>query len=201
MGRPSSFDRDAAIETAMQELWRNGYEASSVKAISETLGITRSSYYNSFGSREELFKEALAAYFAQSPDIVLHGDLPNMPILALLTQTFRAICAARAGDPEGRGCLAINSLTELGTTHDELGSLIANAVLRSAARLEELLEIAVQNGELPSATDVHAKALALQNLLVGLNAFAVALRDEGELWLTAKTTLQGLGLDHETEHA
>ena len=201
MGRPSSFDRDVAVETAMQEFWRCGYEANSVKAISEKLGITRSSFYNSFGSREDLFKEVLAVYFAQSPDSILHGDLPDEPILELLTRTFHAICVARAGDPEGRGCLAINSLAELGGTHDELGDLIANAVLGSAARLEELLGFAVQNEELPAKTDVHALALALQNLMVGVNVLAKALHDEAELWLAVKTTLLGLGLYRGSEHA
>ena len=201
MARPSGFDRDAAIETAMQEMWRNGYEASSVKAVSEKLGITRSSYYNAFGSREDLFKEALAVYFAQSPDAVLHGGLPDMPILVLLTRTFRAICKARAEDPEARGCLAVNSLSELDTLHDELGVMIANAVLHSAARLEDLLKLAVSAGELAEQTDVHAMALALRNLLIGLNLFSKALRDEQELWLTASTTLKALGLYREDEHA
>lgn len=201
MGRPSSFDRDAAIETAMQEMWRHGYNASSVKAISETLGIKRSSYYNAFGSREELFKEALTVYFAQSPDRILHGELPEMPVLELLTSTFRAICAARAGDPEGRGCLVINSLTELDESDAELRDLIIGAVLSGAARLEVLLSIAVQNGELPETTNVHAKALALQNLMVGINVFSKALRDEEQLWLSVKTTLEGLGLSHEGNRA
>lgn len=201
MARPSSFDREAAIEAAMQEMWRNGYEASSVKAVSEKLGITRSSYYNAFGTREDLFKEALAVYFAQSPDAVLHGGLPDMPILVLLTRTFRAICKARAEDPEARGCLAVNSLSELDTLHDELGVMIANAVLHSAARLEDLLKLAVSAGELAEQTDVHAMALALQNLLIGLNLFSKALRDEQELWLTASTTLKALGLYREDKHA
>jgi TetR/AcrR family transcriptional repressor of nem operon len=44
-------------------------------------------------------------------------------------------------------------------------------------------------------------ALALQNLLIGLNLFSKALRDEQELWLTASTTLKALGLYREDEHA
>lgn len=201
MARPSGFDRDTAIETAMQEMWWHGYKSSSVKSISETLGIKRSSYYNAFGSREDLFKEAMAVYFKQSPDYILHGELPDMSVVELLTRTFKAICAARAGDPEGRGCLAINSLTELDESDAELRDLIKNAVLRSAVRLEELLVIAVENGELPATTNVHAKALALQNLMVGINVLAKALRDEDELWLSVKTTLEGLGLYRESNHA
>ncbi|HHL20983.1 MAG TPA: TetR/AcrR family transcriptional regulator, partial [Aliiroseovarius sp.] len=68
MGRPSKFDREAAIDKVMQEVWRNGFERASVKALSERLGITRSSFYNAFDSREALFEKVLARYFAQSPD-------------------------------------------------------------------------------------------------------------------------------------
>lgn len=201
MGRPSSFDREAAIETAMQEMWRIGYEASTVKTISETLGINRSSYYNAFGSREGLFREVLAAYFAQAPDRALYGDLPDLPIPGLITATFRKICRARAADPEHRGCLAINCLAELTGDGNALGQELVGAVMTSADKFEELLNIAVAQGELPEMTNTRATALALQNLLVGLSVFSKALNDEDELWLTVKTTLIGLGIYQEVADA
>lgn len=195
MARPSKFDREAVIETAMQEIWRSGYEATSVKAMSEKLGMTRSSYYNAFGSREDLFKETLAAYFEQSPDRALYDDPGAASIRALLTRTFRAACAARAGDPEGRGCMAINALCELaGGPETELSGMMVSAVLSSARRFEELLRIGVARGELPDTTDCHGGALALQSLLVGINAMSKAVRAEEDLWLAARTTLGALGL-------
>lgn len=195
MARPSKFDREAVIETAMQEIWRSGYEATSVKAMSEKLGMTRSSYYNAFGSREDLFKETLAAYFEQSPDRALYDDPGVTSIQALLTCTFRAACAARASDPEGRGCMAINALCELaGGPETELSELMVSAVLSSAHRFEELLSIGVARGELPDTTDCHGNALALQSLLVGINAMSKAVRAEEDLWLAARTTLGALGL-------
>lgn len=197
MGRPSTFDRDAAVETVMHEIWQNGYEANSVKAMSEKLGITRSSFYNSFGSREALFKEALATYFEQAPDRALYGELPDIPVLALISGTFREIVAIRALDPDKRGCLAVNCASELAGHHDELGPLLGTAIKNSAARFEELLKLAVEQKELPQEFDTHGKALALQNLLVGLSVFAKVLHDEDELWLMVRTTLEGLGVYYE----
>lgn len=195
MARPSKFDRETVIEAAMQEIWRSGYEASSVKAISEKLGITRSSYYNAFGSREDLFKEALAIYFGQSPDRALYEDVSDCPVKRLITESFRKACAARACDPEARGCMAINSLCELaGGRHVTLGAMLAEAVLASAARFETLLELAVARGELSPDTDAHGKALALQSLLIGINTLSKAVRSEDELWLAARTALQALGI-------
>lgn len=195
MARPSKFDRDAAIEAAMQEIWRSGYEATSVKAMSERLGMTRSSYYNAFGSREDLFKEALAAYFARSPDRALRDAPGTAGIRALLTATFRAACAARAADPEGRGCMAVNALCELaGRRENGLSGTIVASVLGSARRFEDLLGQGVARGELPHDTDCHAKALALQSLLIGINTLSKAVRSEDDLWLAARTTLDALGL-------
>src|SRR5690606_33845640 len=139
------------------------------------LGMTRSSYYNAFGSREDLFREALAAYLAQSPDRALYEDPGPASIRALLTRTFRAACAARAADPEGRGCMAISALCELaGGPETELSAITVNVVLGSVRRFEELLQIAVARGELPEGTDCHGRALALQSLLVGINALSKA---------------------------
>lgn len=194
MGRPAKFDRDDAIEIAMNRIWRDGYEACSVKAISEDLGISRSSFYNAFGSREALFREALARYFDRSPDRAFALARRGVGIKALITRTFRDACRARAFDPEGRGCLVINGVSELCNVHEELGAVLEEAVLGSLARIEQLLGWAVDQGEIPETSDVHALALAVQNLLIGLNVLCKVVRDEGELRLAAETTLKSLGL-------
>ena len=76
----------------------NGCGASSVKALSETLGITRSRFYNAFGNRVMLFVEAIGVYYNQSPYIVLNRATPDMPVNRLLTNLFRAACKARETD-------------------------------------------------------------------------------------------------------
>ncbi len=197
MARPSRFDRKEAIGKAMQEIWRNGYEQTSVKAMSESLGITRSSYYNAFGSREHLFREALSAYAEQSPDRPLREDVADEPVLQLLTRTIREICHERMQDADKRGCMIINCLSELASKNDELGPLMSDTVLACATRFEELLRLAVDRGELAQGTDTKGLSLALQNLLVGLNVFAKALEDESDLWLAVRTTLEGLGVYRE----
>jgi len=197
MARPSKFNRDEAVEFAMNEIWRNGYEASSVKALSEKLGITRSSFYNAFGSREALFREALDLYFSKSPDTALATATPGVPIKKLLTSTFRHACRASTADPERRGCLAINSVTELCNVHEDLGPLLADAVLGNISHIEKLLAWGVAQDEIAADTDLHAKALALQNLLIGLNVMCKVISNEDELWITAKTTLAGLDLYEE----
>lgn len=194
MARPAKFKREEAVETAMNAFWRHGFEPNSVKALSERLGMSRSSFYNAFGSRENLFREALELYASQTPDQPLAQAKPGAPVKALLTHTFRNICKVRAGDPEGRGCMAVNSVAELCNTHDELGQFTADAILGSVSRIERILEWGVAQGEISEEADIAVLALSLQNLIIGLNVLCKIVPDEDRLWSVASVTLRGLDL-------
>lgn len=194
MARPSEFKRDEAIDIIMKEIWLNGFEASSVKSLSERLGITRSSFYNAFGSREAAFKEALSQYFKLSPDNILSEATPKTKIRPLLAKTFREICRVRATDHEAKGCMVLNSVSELCPVHEELSSALTNAMLGSIDRIEQLLKWAKENGEIPDSYDTKSMALAVQNLMIGINVMSKIIRSEKDLWTTASITLNGLGL-------
>ncbi len=181
----------------MNEIWRTGFEACSVKAISEKLGITRSSFYNAFGSREELFLQALEWYFSKSPDQALNIVDCDARIIKVMTGVFKDVCRARAADPEARGCMVVNCVAELVGIDKTLGPVLEKAMLGSLDRLESLLYQAAANGEIENKGDLREKALALQNLLIGLNIMAKVVRSENDLWATAKQTLKGLGLYEE----
>jgi len=194
MGRPVKFDRDHAVKIVMNEIWKHGFEACSVKAISEKLGITRSSFYNAFETREALFIEALDLYFSQSPDRVLTQIDSETRVIPLLTGMFKEVCRARASDPEGRGCMAINSVAELVGVNKPLGPMLEKAVLNSLNRLERLLRQAAATGEIEDGGNLRDKALALQNLLIGVNVLSKVVRSERDLWAASRQTLTGLGL-------
>ncbi|MCI4665830.1 MAG: TetR family transcriptional regulator [Neomegalonema sp.] len=194
MARPSSFDKNDAIETAMNEIWRLGYDATSVKAMSERLGITRSSYYNAFGARETLYRAAIEKYCAQSPDRALSEPIDDRTVQQLISTIFRGACRVRAADPENRGCMLVKGLAELVSVHEELGPFIEQLFLGSIERLEALMQEAVAKGELPPETNPRTLALATQSALMGLNLLCKLVRTETELWAVAQTTLRGLGL-------
>lgn len=200
MARPAKFDRREALAATMNAIWENGFELSSVKTLSELVGITRSSFYNAFGSREGLMREAILEYAAHSPDAPLYG-CEAVGVLPLLNAVFRDICRVRAGDPKGRGCLIVNTVCELCPDTQGLGAKLAELVVGSVTNLERLLELARTGDEISRESDVHALALALQNLMLGLNVLCKVVRREDELWLLTRTTLEGLDLYREPANA
>ncbi|WP_303515163.1 TetR/AcrR family transcriptional regulator [Agarivorans sp. 1_MG-2023] len=191
MGRSIKFDRAVAVEACMNEFWLNGYEACSVKALSEKLGITRSSFYNAFGSRQDLFLETLDLYATKTPDQVLNHAESAHSVLRLLNDFFADVCRFRASDPKARGCLVINSVSELAAVDEELGENLQSMVLENVSRFERLLDLAVAKGELQHI-NVHEKALALQSLLMGVSVLSKVLTSEQELLAIVRQTLTGL---------
>ncbi|MBR7987456.1 TetR/AcrR family transcriptional regulator [Burkholderia cenocepacia] len=63
-GRPRSFDKEAALDRAMEVFWRLGYEGASMTDLTAAMGIASPSLYAAFGSKEALFRQALEHYRA-----------------------------------------------------------------------------------------------------------------------------------------
>ena len=192
MGSIRKFDRDDAIQSTMHDIWRSGFESISVKAVSEKLGITRSSFYNAFESREALFLEALDLYLNHAP----YRKLATLPEsgdpLRLISQVFKEVCIALSRDPEHRGCMAVNSVSELVGVNPVLGPVLEKAFLNNIKSFEALLDEGVRQGQLPENTDSHALALALQNSLMGLNTMSKLVKAEPELWSATRAALEAL---------
>ncbi len=193
-GRPLGFVREEAVEAAMNLFWRKGFLAVSAKDLADAMGIQRSSFYNSFGSRENAFIEALKLYATQTPDAPLGKLKPGQPVVPVLVSVMRNVCHIRAADTEARGCLVCNSIAELVGVEDSVGPMLEDAVKAQVAVLERLLRQAAQQGEIELLTDEGAAARTFVAFLVGINTVSKVIRDEEQLWDMCREFLLGLGI-------
>lgn len=112
MARPRSFDADALLSAAMHRFRRDGYERVSIKDLEQVTGLTSGSLYNSYGSKEGLFRAALTHYVA----VVVSGRIAAFAgpdsTLDDLEQLFLSIWDMPQAD--GFGCLVTNSAVEFG---------------------------------------------------------------------------------------
>ena len=77
-GRPRSFDRAAALRRAMEVFWAKGYDGASLSDLTAAMRINSPSLYAAFGSKESLFREALALYSA-TEGTEIWTALPDAP--------------------------------------------------------------------------------------------------------------------------
>ena len=113
-GRPREFDADDVLERAVQLFWEQGYEATSVSDIVVATGLNKSSLYNAFGSKEELFSRALQRYVDMRTTMLAHILVQGSAGLDDVHALFDFVELEMASPGGHRGCLAVNSSTELG---------------------------------------------------------------------------------------
>ena len=175
LGRPRSFDREDALRRAMEVFWTLGYEGATLTGLQEAMGgIAAPSFYAAFGSKEELFREAVELYSKTlgAPMMKALAEIPTAraSIEALLHADVESFC--KPGKP--RGCLlvlgAINSMPANKSVQDHLRGLRA----RRQKLIQRRLQRGVAEGELPSGLDLSALASFYTTLVDGL---AIQARD------------------------
>src|SRR5437867_10098735 len=61
-GRPLAFDPDVALDAALRQFWAHGFEGTSLQDLERATKLSRSSLYNTFGSKGALFDRAVGRY-------------------------------------------------------------------------------------------------------------------------------------------
>lgn len=83
-GRPKQFDRDRALESALDLFWRHGYEATSLADLVEVTGAKAPTLYAEFGNKEGMFRAAVERYlqkYTTCTNQLLEQDLPVAEIV------------------------------------------------------------------------------------------------------------------------
>jgi TetR/AcrR family transcriptional repressor of nem operon len=126
MARPRAFDQPAAMAAAMDQFWRRGYEATSVRDLAGAMSINGASLYNAFGDKRSLFRRCLDAYvdtYARRRIAELDAsDDPSSGIRAFFDDLVQASLSDR------RGCLLVNSAMEVAPWDAEFGALIEESL-------------------------------------------------------------------------
>ena len=189
MARPREFSPDEALEQAMQAFWSNGYEATSLAELTRVMGISKSSFYQTFGSKHELYLAAIDRYgeTVVAPTVGLL-ESENWAAGTIATVFERVIDAALAEDNR-RGCLVCNAAVEV-APRDAAAALRVGACL---ARFETAFHRAVtrgqEAGEIPPEREARALARFLTASLQGLLVLAKAKADRDALNDVARIAL------------
>lgn len=190
--RRLGFDRDEVVEKAMHLFWLKGYNATTVDDLLAAMGIRRSSFYNTFGGKKPLFREALDKYRESVPSSLLGKVGPEDSVRQALRDLFDACVEIGATDPQARGCLQVNSIVELSASHPELGPQVAGDLTQARNIIARLIKQAQTRGEISANQDAEALASYLTSALAGIRVLAKAIPDRKVLRAAADVTLSAL---------
>ncbi|MET8827918.1 TetR/AcrR family transcriptional regulator [Streptomyces sp. NPDC004610] len=168
-GRPRAFDRATALRRAMETFWEFGYEGTRLTDLTDAMRINAASLYNTFGSKERLFHEAVALYDDTTGSATARA-LREAPTAREAVEAMLAGNLATFADPETpSGCMIVLAATNCGEGNREVADGLAHRRRRTVADLEARLERAVTDGELPGTAPVRDMAAFYATVLHGLS--------------------------------
>jgi AcrR family transcriptional regulator len=188
LGRPREFDRDAALEAAMLVFWRKGFLATSMSDLCEAMGIRSPSLYAAFGSKENLYVEAVARY-SVAANALIWGHIEDGPTVKAGMQKVLMGAARTLSGPDQMptGCMVTLAAGEESAAA-EPGSA-KKARLDSLAMLRGGLKRAVASGELPRSTNVDRLGRFYLSVVQGMAIQARDGADRADLEGMAKTAM------------
>jgi len=188
-GRQRTFDRDEALDAALDLFWRHGYDGVSIADLTGAMGIAAASLYHAFGSKADLYREVLRRY--GSGGSISLEEIANAPssyeaVRRMLDGGIAAVTAT--GKP--LGCMVSSGM--LMTSAENAGLAAELKAIRTASRkaLERRIARDVKAGVLPAATDAAALARFFATVLQGLSVQALDGATAAELRGVAAAALR-----------
>lgn len=175
MGRPRTFDRDKAIDEALDLFWQNGFEATSLSQLKVGIGggISAPSFYAAFGSKEALFRECTQRYLATYATVTkCLWDTEMEPREAVET-ALRRSAKMQYGRQHPKGCMV--GLGAMSAPTDEHAAVTV-PLTRSRAHTRAGFVACVQRGidacELRADVEPRALAAVFDGFLLGVSVLA-----------------------------
>lgn len=174
MARPREFDLDQVLDAAMAAFWAKGYEATSLADLTSAMGLSKSSFYDAFGSKHALFLTVIDRYgeTVAAPRLTLleSGNWAGGSVAVLFERIIETVIA----ENDRRGCLAGNAASELLPGDTVAAPRINACLMRYEDAFHGILTRARDSGEFTPARDVRAMARFLTASLLGLYIAAQA---------------------------
>jgi AcrR family transcriptional regulator len=168
-GRPAGFDRDEALERAMEMFWERGYEGTTLEELQAAMGdISPTSFYHAFGSKEALFRRVVEKYQSTvgGPALEALEESPTAreAVHQMLRLTAESFC--RPGKPHG--CMLVLGATKCTPANAGPQDYLQSIRRQTPQVIKRRLKRAVHDGDLPTSADISAIAAFYATVLHGL---------------------------------
>ena len=192
MARPREFDTAQVLEQATRVFWAKGYAASSLRDLIAAMGISKSSFYEAFDSKHDLYLLVLDGYIDKISDQLVftlgQGPSPRTAIAI----AFNDIVDGAIARGERLGCLLANAAAEVPGDDASAAERISGGLARLEEAYYEAIVRAQRSREVPAEHDARALARFLTTSANGLQLMTKATSDRVALYDVARVVLSCL---------
>ncbi|VAW73769.1 hypothetical protein MNBD_GAMMA12-276 [hydrothermal vent metagenome] len=192
MPRVKEFDETRALEAAMHVFWDRGYKGTSLPYLEKAMGLTRTSIYNAYGNKRQLFEKTIDLYQKN----VYGGLLEEIQLATSIKEGLRnlllAVINLHFSEQTPGGCMIALSLLEK-TQHNKSTSKLLDQTIEFVTKSIELhIKQAQEIGEISKDKDTQAIASMVVTTMAGMMVQAKAGVEKKRLVKIADTLVKML---------
>jgi TetR/AcrR family transcriptional repressor of nem operon len=192
MPRAKEFDESEVLDQALEVFRVRGFKHTSFEDLTQGLGVSRQSIYDTYGDKNALFHAALRRYLERGLEFVGRKLDDRSPIREVLAGLFEGMNSNNCGK-SSPGCLMVNSMVELAPHDAEVRALAQKHARGVEGLLASRIGIAQREGEIDKAKDPVALARFFYHTMLGLGVASRALGERDSLRDSVRMALQVLG--------
>jgi len=161
----------------MELFWRKGYESTSLQDLLNAMSLSKSSFYQTFKSKGQLFQRSIQNYQNLLADDLLMQLKQAGSGKAFIESLFLDVANETSGPDARRGCLLMNTANEFAQTDACIASLVSDSLDEITTIFEKAIIQAQQEGAIPEDKDVRSLANYLVSNMSGLKNMVKAGAD------------------------
>ena len=184
MSGKKQFDETEALASMTELFWRHGFEATAYEDLRQASGLNKSSLYNAYGNKQQLFERCLELYGQKYGGPVI-GLLEQPDVHKAFTSVFEHLFKRYDTADVPNGCMAVVAATGNSGTPAQFAG--ARAIFQSLTNaFTKRLDRAVGEGDLAADTDTAA----LAQMLVALSSGFAVLNSAGSAGKELRPSMQ-----------
>jgi AcrR family transcriptional regulator len=173
MARPREFVEDEVLQAALQLFWEKGYEGTLLSDLMAATGLTKSSLYKAFGSKEGLFWRVVERYQRDFLDF-RHEALAEPTPRRIAARLLDGITELHSGGANPVGCLELNTALAGSKDAEPIRQELLRGRENFRLRLRNRFEETVAMAPLPPGMTSDDAASLIISLIQGLAVQAKA---------------------------
>lgn len=171
-GRPRQFDRDQAVATALTMFKQRGYEGTSIAHLTEAIGVSATSLYGVFPSKESLFEEAVELYHKTEGAFAALALNRGTTAWEAIRNLLMEAAVNYVDDDRSGGCFISLGVLSCAIEHREIASRMTARRLAARHAIKARIESGKDSNELQPTTDADALAAFYAATLQGMSVHA-----------------------------
>ncbi len=192
-GRPQEFDSNKVILAAMDTFWSNGFDGTSMQQLLKSTGLSKSSLYQTFGGKQELFIKCLEEYTLAMKEKLLTQLSLSKSGVNFIKEVLLSAAEEAKGSGIPKGCLIMNTATEFAQSNAAISRTVNKGIEAFRVVFLTALKKARAAKEIDTNSDLEQLSSYVVSSMSGIKSMVKGGADEKAVRSIVEIVMRSIG--------